>query len=119
MRNYHTSQTISAIHNTAQVIIDVYRKKNDIFIQPLKVFKRYTNTIYMLHQWKGEKFIPVTSSSVISEILGKVQHTWANIAVSQQDMWNRVFVRAQEIKGDAGKSRYEEYKQRLMRMIIG
>lgn len=123
LRNNHTTQTINAIHDTAQVIIDVYRNKQDIYIQPLKVFKRYSQTLYMLHHWKGSKFSPVTQSAVIAEIMGGVTHAWAGFSEQQPDFWNRVFARAQRIqeKVDQGMKpdkEYDEYRQRLLRMAV-
>ena len=65
LKDHHTTHTIKAIHNTAQVIIDVYRSNEDIYIQPLKVDKRYTPTMYSLHHWKNRELLPVTKSIII------------------------------------------------------
>ncbi|MFC1500891.1 PEP/pyruvate-binding domain-containing protein [Elusimicrobiota bacterium] len=137
LRNHHTSQTINAIHNTAQVIIDVYRNKNDLFLQPLKVYKRHTPTMYMLHHWKDRELKPETSSTIISEILEEVSHPWLDFSVSRRDMWIRVFSKAREIHETISSSKspqegldedivkskkfdkeYEKYFQRLLRMAV-
>jgi len=36
-RHYHDQMTFDNIHNTAQVVIDVYNHKGDLFIHPIKV----------------------------------------------------------------------------------
>ena len=125
LRNRHITRTINAIHNTAQVIIDVYKNGPDIFLQPLKVYKRHTNTMYMLHHWENNKFIPVTKSITTSEILHDIPHPWLDFTISQQDMWNKIINRAVEIqKSLAGKPdyrekpEYKEYKHRLLRMMV-
>lgn len=123
LRNYHTTNTINAIHNTAQVVIDVYHNKKDIYIQPLKVYKRYTPTMYTLHMWQNKKFQPVTKSTVISEILKDVPHPWLDLSISRQDMWNRFFDKVKKINHDLPKDEkirkeYDQYYQRLLRMII-
>ncbi|MFC1616631.1 PEP/pyruvate-binding domain-containing protein [Candidatus Margulisiibacteriota bacterium] len=122
-RNLHTTQTINAIHDTAQVVIDIYNKNNELFLQPLKVYKRHNPTMYMLHQWKNKKFEPVKSSVIISEILKEIPHPWLDFSISNQDIWNRTLNRASEIQKeiDTGKSlkkEYEKYYLRLLKMMV-
>ena len=76
---------------------------NNIYIQPLKVYKRHTPTMYMLQHWKENKFHPVTKSTVISEILTGVAHPWLDFSISLIDRWNRVFAKASEIQEDIEK----------------
>ncbi|MFH1416094.1 MAG: PEP/pyruvate-binding domain-containing protein [Elusimicrobiota bacterium] len=124
LRNHHTTGTIDAIHNTAQVVLDLYKYNEEVYMQPLKVYKRHTKTMYMLHYWKDNRFYPVKKSTVISEILKKVPHPWLDFSVSHEDMWNRVFAHAQKLqkKIDSGKAEYdreyEEYRQRLLKMVV-
>lgn len=123
LRNHHTTQTISVIHNTAQVVIDVYRNKKDLYLQPLKVYKRHTPTMYMLHLWKDGNFIPETRSAFISEILEEVSHPWLDISISRQDMWPRIFAKAREIleemlKGKKNEKEENKYYNRLLRMVV-
>ncbi|MBN1411904.1 MAG: hypothetical protein JW969_13730 [Spirochaetales bacterium] len=123
MRNYNTSQTVNAIHETAQVIIDVYNRESGMYIHPLKVYKRYSKTMYMLHQWQEKKFVPVGRSIHISEILHDLPHLWLNTSNAKLDMWNRVFERAQELitetstEEDILKEK-EECRQRMLRMVV-
>jgi pyruvate, water dikinase len=123
LRNRHTPQTVKAIHDTAQVTIDVYSAGGEIYVQPLKVFTRHTDTMYMLHQWRGDDFKPVTQSAVISGILERMPHKGLNPPFCELDMWNRIFARAREIQDEVGKGakrgrEYEEYRQRLLRMVV-
>lgn len=123
MRNYHTQMAIDAIHNTAQVVIDVYRNQGSLFVHPLKVYKRYSETMYMLHQWLDDRFFPVTRSATISEILGSVPQPWLDFTIHPGDVWNRTFRRAQELVDHVkqGKRLPEEENKivtRLMRMAL-
>lgn len=123
LRNQHSAQTINSIQDTAQVVIDHYKKNGEVYIQPLKVYRRHSKTIYMLHQWKDNKFYPVSKSTEISDILKDIPHPWLDFSLNQIDLWNRVFTRAQEIQNevDNGRKKNEEYektKQRLIRMIV-
>lgn len=123
LRNRHTAHTINAIQDTAQVIIDIYIKNEEIYIHPLKIYKRFSNTIYMLHRWNNNKFDVVTKSTVISEILRDIQHPWLDFSINQQDLWNRIFAKAKEIQkridnGEKKDAKYEEYRQRILRMVV-
>jgi pyruvate,water dikinase len=70
LKNQHPPQAINAIHGTAQVVIDVYRKKQNVFIHPQKVYKRHSGTMYMLHRFGDDgRFVPVKHSALTSEIL--------------------------------------------------
>ncbi len=69
LRNRHSQYTISKIHETAQVILDVYNKAGKFYLHLLKVWKRHSPTMYMLHFWNESKFIPVLKSAETAENL--------------------------------------------------
>jgi hypothetical protein len=122
-RNRHSAQTVGVIHDTAQVIIDIYKHDDELYIHPLKVDKRYTKTMYLLHHWKEGLFHPVTNSSIISEILKDVPHPWLDFSISQMDHWNRVFAQAESMQescrsGTPVPEEYDEYFQKMLRMLI-
>jgi pyruvate, water dikinase len=123
-KNVHSPHAINAIHGTAQVVIDVFRNKNSLYIQPQKVYKRHTETMYTLHRWDAEgDFVPVKHSAIISEILGSVPHPWLDFSVHHFDPWTRSFSRAQEMvdKSASGKKRTRKeirLLQRLLRMAV-
>ncbi len=97
IRHLHTSVAVNAIHNTAQVVIDVYRRQNRLFIRPLKVFKRHSDTMYMLHLWNEENdFLPVTNSDVVSEVLSSVSLHRFGFSGQRFDFWTRTFLKAKE-----------------------
>ncbi len=95
LRNLHTPLAINAIHNTAQVILDVFRSKNKLYLLPIKVFERYSPTMYMLHEWHDDVFRPVTKSTVLSEILSNTPQPWIDLSVDRKDTWTQTFIQAQ------------------------
>jgi len=122
LRNVHMPITINAIHNTAQIVFDVYRNKDILYIHPLKVYKRYSPTMYMLHSMEGEEFKPVTRSSIISEILTSIPQPWLDYTVQRLDIWRRSFFEAQELykrnKDELKGEKEGELFTRLLRMAI-
>ncbi|MEW5895372.1 MAG: PEP/pyruvate-binding domain-containing protein [Candidatus Omnitrophota bacterium] len=123
LRNHHTSFAVDAIQDTAQVVMDIYHDKEHVYVHPLKVDKRYSTTMYMLHKWEGETFIPVTRSSVISEILSATQQTWLDFSMQHFDIWRQSFLQAQkfidaERNGPQDPERKAELLNRLLRMAV-
>jgi pyruvate,water dikinase len=122
LRNIHMPMTINAIHNTAQIVFDVYRNKEKLYIHPLKVYKRHSPTMYMLHSMEGEEFRPVTRSSIISEILTSIPQPWLDYTVQRLDIWRRSFFEAQELykknRNELKGEKAVELFNRLLRMAI-
>lgn len=96
IRNHHTPFAIDAIHGTAQVVIDIHSKGECTYVHPLKVEGRRSPTMYMLHRWEEDEFIPVLNSSTTAEILTGVPQPWLDYSMHQQDIWTRSFLKAQE-----------------------
>jgi hypothetical protein len=125
LKNSHMSVATSAIHNTAQVVLDVYRNREKLYIHPLKVYKRFSPTMYMLHSWTGDEFRPVKNSVVTSEILGHVHQPWLDFSVQRQDVWTRTFAAAHQCveasrTGAPGldEQTRDELLDRLLRMAV-
>jgi pyruvate, water dikinase len=122
-KNVHSFHATSSIFNTAQVIIEVYRKENHLFIHPMKVWQRRSPTMYTLHTWEGEEFEPVTSSATITDILSGVPKPWLEFTIHRPGIWVRTFQQAQQVVNDmrAGRAAGGEAKElfdRLMKMTV-
>jgi pyruvate, water dikinase len=121
-RNYHTSHAIVPIQKTTQLFLDVYRHKGDLYVRSIKSQHRYSSTMNMLHVRRGNAFLPVTSSAVISEILTSAK--WSGLhSDSSLGFWEHTFSQARELLTlgeyrpdipNKGKAIYEQ----LVRMMI-
>jgi pyruvate, water dikinase len=122
LRNAHTPLSIGAIHNTAQIVLDLYCSPKGSFIQPLKVSQRHSPTMYMLHALVGEKLTPVTSSVVVSEILASSPRPWLDGSVPRYDPWARTLSEARQLcqrpKGRQPVRKIEAMRRKLIRMMI-
>jgi pyruvate, water dikinase len=123
LRNYHSSFANDSIHNTAQVVLDVFRNKNKLYLHPLKVYDRYTPTMYMLHSWEDDRFLPVTRSATVTEILAKVPQPWLDFSIQRMGLWQRTFLQAEESLDSVRSGRMPALEldyvfQRLARMAI-
>jgi hypothetical protein len=123
LKNEHSVHATEAISQTAQVVLEVFRKNSRLFIQPHKVYERHSPTMYMLHSWEGPEFRPVTSSATITEILSTVPHPWLDFTIHRPGVWTRAFRRAQQVLDDlrAGKPVEHEAQElfhRLVKMVL-
>ncbi len=123
LRNLHTPLAIKAIHNTAQVILDIFRSNNKLYLLPIKVFERYSPTMYMLHSWENDMFRPVTKSTVLSEILSNTPQPWIDVNIDRKDTWTNTFIRVQETyehlqqQGNISED-VKTLKRQLIKMVL-
>ncbi len=123
LRDVHTPLATRAIHDTAQVVLDVYRSNDRLYLLPVKVFGRSSPTMYMLHLWDGEDIRPVTQSAVLSEILSDTPHPWIDVNVDRRDPWATTFAQAEDVhecqlKGWECSENVGALTDRLIRMTM-
>jgi pyruvate,water dikinase len=123
LRNYHSSFAVNSIHTTAQIVLDVYRNRNRLYLHPLKVYDRHSPTMYTLHSLEGDRFLPVTRSATITEILAQVPQPWLDFTNQRIGMWQNAFMQAQDTLNEvhSGKVPSQEldyHFHRLSRMAI-
>ncbi|MEI6563790.1 MAG: PEP/pyruvate-binding domain-containing protein [bacterium] len=93
----HSFHAVESIHQTAQVVLDVYRNREHLFVQPVKVDKRHSPTMYTLHVWgPNDEFSPVTSSTTISDILSQTPQPWLDFSTSRPGIWMKTVSEAQK-----------------------
>src|SRR5512137_606704 len=68
-RDCHSFDAVSAIRGTTQMLIDVFRRDDRLYVHPLKVDQRHSPTMYLPHVWDHGTFRPLTESAVLSEVL--------------------------------------------------
>ncbi|MHA1794855.1 MAG: PEP/pyruvate-binding domain-containing protein, partial [Promethearchaeota archaeon] len=127
-RNRHHQNTITHIQNTAQVVLDIYENSSNLYIRPVKVYNRYSQTLYMLHKWYntpelGEVVKPVRQSAIIAKTLEKRLHPWLDATNRRPDFWHITFNRAQEtlegiLLGEISPVQAQTFKNRLLQMAI-
>ena len=62
LRNYHSFQTVARIRETTQLLLDVYDFEGNFYVHPLKVWRRYSPTMFLPHLQQDHKFSPVISN---------------------------------------------------------
>lgn len=124
LRTHHSHHAALPIAQTTQLLIDVYRHQGKIYIHPLKVQQRHSATMFMLHAWEDEDFVPVTESSVTSDILTSAP--WPGLQSASYrmvGMWDRRFIQAEELlesfnRGECSAETIGEVFRRQLRQLI-
>jgi len=123
LKHHHSVHATGAIFNTAQVIIEVYRKDDRFAIHPLKVWQRSSPTMYTLHSWEGDQFKPVTSSATITDILARVPKPWLEFTIHRPGIWGQTFHHAQRMlgwlhTGEPVRAEADVLFQRILKMVV-
>jgi pyruvate,water dikinase len=113
IRNAHTFSTIAGIRETTQILLDLYQVKNKIYIHPLKVWQRYSPTMFFPHLIQGTEAICITASLQAAELFSSILR-----GQDRMDYWNLMFQKA-----EAALTKSQEEQQRikntLMTLLIG
>lgn len=109
IRGRHSFRAIANIRDTAQVFLDVYSDKKAFYIRPLKVWNRYSETMFMPHYFDTEnnKMEPLSDSIKVShfyELMNMAQNQSDN---QSTDSWDRFFAETEQKHRD-GKDTTEE-----------
>jgi pyruvate, water dikinase len=123
LRRRHSYRAVASIRDTTQLLLDVHRHEGKLYVHPLKVFERYSPTMYLPHVWEGEAFRPVTESAAISGIYQTLTRDSTGGGTGRFDLWDRTFQAAQETleasrRGEATPEATRETVGRLLHMVI-
>jgi len=124
LRDYHSYHAALPIAQTTQLLLDVHRHDGKIYVHPLKVYNRHSPTMFMLHAWEGDDFVPVTESPAISDIL--TSSPWPGLQSASYrmvGMWDRRFIQAEELlesykRGETSAETIKQVFKRQLRQII-
>jgi len=123
LRDGHSFDAVSAIRGTTQLLIDVFRHKERLYVHPLKVDQRHSPTMYLPHVWDESAFRPITESALLSEVLVDLTKRRVDAAPRTLDIWDRKLLRAREVLDEVrlGVRPGEEAAEifaRLLRMMV-
>jgi hypothetical protein len=123
LRRRHSYRAVAAIRDTTQLLLDVHRHEGTLYVHPLKVFERYSPTMYLPHIWQGDTFRPVTESATISGIYETLTRDGSSRETDRFDLWDRTFQQAREAidavrRGERKPDATEETSRHLLRMVV-
>lgn len=113
IRNVHTYSTIAGIRETTQLLLDLYQVKEKLYIHPLKVWKRYSPTMFFPHLIQGETALSITSSAEAAELFSSIHR-----GEERLDYWNELFKKARESLF-LPKDQQKPIKDLLLTLLVG
>ena len=121
LRNNHSFQTIARIRETTQLLLDLYNFDNRLYVHPLKVYKRYTPTMFLPHQMQEDRFVPITSSVDATKLISHISEGGRESMQRKLDHWDRLFLRAEELSQIESASILDKAQtvERLCNIMIG
>jgi hypothetical protein len=119
LRDRHSFKTIARIRETTQLLLDLYNIGGKNCLHPLKVWKRYSPTMFLPHLQQQEKFVPITSSVDATKLLSYISERGLKPAERALDYWDNLFLQAMELSPDASQQIRQEMVERLCKVMIG
>jgi len=119
LRNAHSFETIARIRETTQLLLDVYDIEGKIYIHPLKVWNRYSSTMFLPHSVKDGSIEPITSSTEAAALFSHLPGMGISKAERSIDYWDRLFLEAERLLlSEHSEKEESEMLLKLCRLII-
>ncbi len=120
LRNHHSFKTIARIRETTQLLLDVYDFEGSLYVHPLKVWNRYSPTMFLPHLQQGENFSPLVSSMDAAKLFSHITEKGLDGSVRNLDYWDRLFMNAETLLTlPRDSSEINEMVIQLCRVMIG
>ena len=120
LRNRHSFKTVARIRGTTQLLLDLYNFKDSFYVHPLKVWNRYSPTMFLPHYQEGEKFSPILSSIDAANLLAHISNQGLDGSSRSLDYWDHLFIEAEEMRSlPEDADQVKETIGQLCRIMIG
>jgi len=103
LRHNHAYRTIARIRETTQLLLDLYHYEDKYYIHPLKVWQRYSPTMFLPHLKTADELLPITNSVDAAKLFAYIQSSGVESAQRNLDYWDKIFARAERLLGEKGK----------------
>jgi len=117
IRGRHSFDTIVRIRETTQIYLDVYSNDNNMYVHPIKVWNRYSNSMFLPHKFEKNNlnsFTVLTDGLSVSKFYALLEEK-ANVLDDQNlDNWDRFFLFAKMNFESVGQDIFNSMCERLI-----
>ncbi|MFH0879736.1 MAG: PEP/pyruvate-binding domain-containing protein [Lentisphaerota bacterium] len=92
-RGKHAHNAVARIRDTTQLLIDVYRSGQQMYIHPIKVWDRYSPQMFLPHVLSGEHWQPIFQSGEAAAVSSMALTSPLKDISSPIAPWNSVYAR--------------------------
>lgn len=118
LRNRHSFDSIARIRETTQLLLDLKNISQTLYLHPLKVWERYSPTMFLPHKYDNGNFETITSSIDASDLFRP--RFAENRSSGHIDYWDKLFIEAESLLDlKVGDPRRKEMFSRLIHLLIG
>jgi hypothetical protein len=123
-RGRHAHSAVARIRDTTQLLIDVYRANDELYVHPLKVWDRFSPQMFLPHRASGDLWSPVFQSGDAATVSSIALEHPLRPTTESIAPWNAVFERLRRYR-ESGMPWSEDVpeiaalKVELSRMMIG
>ena len=124
IRNSHSHESFSTMREITQVLLDLYNMEGTIYIHPLKVKDRYSETMFLPHLKSGVDMLPLTSSSDTAILFSSLSHQSSYFAGGNLDSWDRMLIDASDLvfspdNCNSSTKEKDVFFHKMLKLIIG
>ncbi|HNT56586.1 MAG TPA: phosphoenolpyruvate synthase, partial [Syntrophales bacterium] len=120
LRGRHSFKTIARIRETTQVLLDIHNNDGRLYVHPLKVWQRYSPTMFLPHLQEGDALTPIINSIEATTLFSMLAARRETVAERKLDFWDRIFLQAKDMlsRPEAAEERRAMVDQ-LSRILLG
>lgn len=118
LRDKHSFKTVARIRETTQLLIDVHHSEEHYYLHPLKVWNRYTPTMFLPHVREDGIFVPLTDSVNATQVLGYISKKGHESAKRNLDYWDCLFLEAEEMSRNNVSAEEKDLMVRKLARIL-
>jgi len=120
LRSNHSFKTIARIRETTQLLLDVYNFEGNCYVHPLKVWRRYSPTMFLPHLQQGTDFSPIVSSMDAAKLFSHFADRGPKNSARALDYWDKLFIKAENLQSAPEDSlEVNEAIKQLCRIMVG
>lgn len=113
IRGTHIHNTIARIRETTQVLLDMHTIEGKMYVHPLKVWGRYSPSMFFPHLVHDEEAVSITASSEAAALFSGQRQLQR-----PRDFWEIMLDRARNATTGGGREQ-EQMKTLLIDLVIG
>ncbi len=121
LRRMHAFETIARIRDTTQLLLDLHEVDRSLYLHPLKVWERYSPTMFLPHRWKDGALLPLSDSVEAARLFTHLSPWRPDAAAQRLDAWDRLFQEAVTAHGALPSDHPERRRLagRLLDLLVG
>ncbi len=124
-RNNHSFSAMERIRATTRVLIDVFRTEDELYLHPLKVWDRYSPSMFLPHileektsESEEDNFVALTDGIRISKFYSLIGNTGNTESQLNLDNWERYFLN-RKAEFEVTREQKPEVIRELCKMLFG